>query len=219
MRRAQTYARTWYKGRWVTQTELKKSTLGITFKKFFQRKIPIKHPPADARCLRILSWNAGGVSTDACDELLNELESLPNAQEPQLLQETHWKCNNDFSTKDWRVMCSSFEDKPNTGGLAVLVFSKIAQPDQIRVANPHQGRIMHTRVHFSNCTLDLLNVYQNVYYAGQTQPAKDAQKERGEVWEALQQTMSNIPDRHVCLVGGDFQHPHDVYEWASGIYS
>ncbi|OLP79252.1 hypothetical protein AK812_SmicGene40480 [Symbiodinium microadriaticum] len=69
--------------------------------------------------LLVMTWNAGGLSSDLWHELLLKLQHLPPAARPQILcvQESYWKDTvaPTFVTANWQVYCSPATDSKSAG--------------------------------------------------------------------------------------------------------
>ena len=175
----------------------------------------------EARTLRIVSWNAGGLHSSRYNELLVWLVQQADTGHPVdllFIQESHWRTDMEYSVKpaedkalQYHVVHSAGDEK---AGLLCMIRAGIVPTSHIRHQAPLPGRLMHIRLMLST-PVDFLNTYQfawnvnKVATAGLTTKAKmeSMLKQRRRVWKHLEQWMRTIPRRHGCLVVGDLNTP------------
>ncbi|CAE7225147.1 Pol [Symbiodinium sp. CCMP2592] len=129
-----------------------------------------------------------------------------------LVQETAWQEDMEYSTNsqaahavNWHVIHSTGKDRT---GILCMVRKGLLQPDQIRTSGVLPGRLLHIRLLF-HTPLDILCIYQHAWNM-QNSSLRGANKKeallalRRRVWNAVDKWLLQIPQRHGCLIAGDF---------------
>ena len=175
------------------------------------RDIPPNRPPRRAYRrqashndrLRVLTFNIGGASSAAWQELMTWLHVHDSQFDVVLCQETHWKQSTEtFMSGPWAVITSSAGESDKCGGLATLVHKRICHPDNISYETKMKGRLLHVRLHGPQNCVDVLNLYQHVWRLGMSD--QSTQKRRAGVWQALRRSLNTLPVRNTMVLGGDF---------------
>ena len=197
---------TWYRGRWHTLRSLAQPSAPTVPSGRKLSPTPTRQGcPSDPR-LRVLSWNSGGLSSEAYMELLQALEAMPPQTRPHvmLVQESHWATASEYNTGSWRVISDPC-DPPSSGGLLTLVHRSVCSETQISFSTLVPGRLQHVRLELRSTNVDILHVYQKVYQSGAAPTGQPSYLDaRRRVWDCLQQALSTLPLRHVWVVAGDF---------------
>ncbi|CAE7677705.1 unnamed protein product [Symbiodinium sp. CCMP2592] len=153
---------------------------------------PQLHAAAPASAARLLhvSYNAGGLTGESYQELMQWLAQLPPEQCPMIvhIQETHWSHDQEYSTPGWHIISSACSS-PKAGGLLTLVSAQLCSANQISSSSRVAGRLLHVRIDLGDRTVDAINTYQKVYHSGSTRIEKGqtqtAADQRMGVWTSL----------------------------------
>ena len=117
--------------------------------------------------LRFMTYNVGGLATDAYDVFMAAMLQTPEAVRPHIvcLQETHWKHSSEYSTQGWHVITSSCPSEFRSGGLMVMISHALvpaAQAHRLAFQEVLVGRLIHVRIHLGDQAVDVVNTYQSV---------------------------------------------------------
>ena len=201
--RALQYGSTQYRGRTHTPHSLQLRVLGSHSPRTVTPSIP-------NTCLRLLSWNAGGLHAGRYAELMEWLETEREQGRPvhiACVQETHWASDSEFSSGRWHCLHSG--SGKSQAGILMLVNKEIATPQALRFTSLDAGRLFHVRV-MREQVVDVLGVYQ---HAWQTQAsAFDAASPQSQqllhlrhrLWCRLRSWVRSIPVRNALVALGDF---------------
>ena len=202
--RAERTGGTYYKGQWYHAEQLTATRTG------WAEQVPIAKPhrpvrraPASGR-IRVMTWNIGGASSQAWQELMLWLQDNQQRVDVVLIQETHWKLDGcrDFNSGPWHVLSAGAKPTDSKAGVATLVHKRLGPPTAISSQTILQGRLQHVRIqHQDNCT-DIFNVYQHIWRSQMDE--KENRKHRDSVWKHLRQHVAKIPQRNSLAIGGDF---------------
>ena len=118
--------------------------------------------------IKFLSWNPGGLTSGAWEELLSQL-STPDYEDVSLviLQETHWRGVSQFTRDCWHFI-SSGSNGEKGAGVAVLATKMLCQAQSIRYTEVMPGRILHVRIPGERFSLHVISVYQFVWCSSTT---------------------------------------------------
>ena len=159
-------------------------------------------PPRCSRRASMISWNAGGLTTEVYQELLLWLNS--QCVDIALIQGTRWK-----GERIWRARGYSFiqlgasEDSKNVHcGLLVCISDQFCKYDDIAFAIQHPGRLMHVKCKLGHNSLDIVNFYQ--FPTSYTQTRINPLEARGHLWSQLDTLMHSLPHRNITVLAGDF---------------
>ncbi|CAE7534662.1 unnamed protein product [Symbiodinium sp. CCMP2592] len=199
---------TFYRGRWCSFRAPVISPQPRTDRR------PQLHAAAPASAARLLhvSYNAGGLTGESYQELMQWLAQLPPEQCPMIvhIQETHWSHDQEYSTPGWHIISSACPS-PKAGGLLTLVSTQLCSANQISSSSRVAGRLLHVRIDLGDRTVDAINTYQKVYHSGSTRIEKGqtqiAADQRRDVWTSLRGLLKEIPIRHHLILSGDFNSP------------
>ena len=174
------------------------------------RSKPPETLPENPR-LRVVTYNVGGFSSDAYMERLQSWPLYP------------WSASLTFfffRRRTGRMTLSMIRLDASTassqaGGLAVFLSSHLCDSGSILHSALLPGRLLHVRLQLTQCTVDVVNVYQkvnNTSLAVELGAASHAtaKQVRREVWNALSQLLRTLPSRHILILGGDFNTPVEV---------
>ncbi|CAE7332469.1 unnamed protein product [Symbiodinium microadriaticum] len=175
----------------------------------------------EARTLRMISWNTGGLHSARYNEVLVWLDDQASAGRPVdllFLQETHWKQDYEYvatpvegKALQYRVIHSAGDDK---AGLMCMIRTGIVPDSHIRHHALLPGRLLHIRLMFPT-PVDIMNTYQFAWNPNKavgaghdTMHKVDAlMRQRRRVWKQLEQWLRGTPHRHGCLIVGDMNTP------------
>ena len=136
---------TWYRGRRMHLRQL-------------QQGQPPQEPPCkaglrnerEARTLRIVSWNAGGLHSSRYNELLVWLVQQADTGHPVdllFVQESHWRKDMEYSVKPAEDKALQYHAVHSAGdekaGLLCMIRAGIVPTSHIRHQAPLPGRLMH----------------------------------------------------------------------------
>ena len=207
---------TTYRGRVCTLQQLCRGYQGRKPRPTPQKQAQLQALQRSQTRLPVLSWNAGGLSSNLWQELLLTLEHLAPESRPQVvcIQESHWgdQAAPSFITAQWSVHTSPSTDN-KAAGLIVLLDRKSLPHGEVLTADPKPGRIQHIRLATTKWTADLLHVYQKPYNFHPS-ASQDAKKLRAEIWSELEAQLQRIPKRHTLMIVGDFNCPLKQYPQA-----
>ncbi|CAE7332912.1 unnamed protein product, partial [Symbiodinium microadriaticum] len=210
---------TWYKGRRLHHQQLCSG-------KFRQEQPKIQTQQTlknqrEARTLRMISWNTGGLHSARYNEVLVWLDAQASAGRPVdllFLQETHWKQDYEYvatpvegKALQYRVIHSAGDDK---AGLMCMIRTGIVPDSRIRHHALLPGRLLHIRLMFPT-PVDIMNTYQFAWNpnkaVGEGHDTKykvdTLMRQRRRVWKQLEQWLRGTPHRHGCLIVGDLNTP------------
>ena len=155
------------------------------------------------KSVKILSWNAGAVTTAIWEELLAALSS-PQYSSVQvvLLQETHWRTTQEFSSQGWHVINSGNADEVSSG-VAIMIRSDLARGTDLRYNVVVPGRVLHVRVKGKHTDMDLISCYQYVWRSGST--LHENQTHRASLLSSLHQYAKGLPKGNNLILAGDFR--------------
>ena len=175
----------------------------------------------EARTLRMISWNTGGLHSARYNEVLVWLDAQASAGQPvdlMFLQETHWKQDYEYvatpvegKALQYRVIHSAGDDK---AGLMCMIRAGIVPDSHIRHQALPPGRLLHIRLMLPT-PVDIMNTYQSAWNlnkaAGVGHDTKHKVdtllRQRRRVWKHLEQWLRGTPHRHGCLILGDLNTP------------
>ena len=210
---------TWYRGRRLHHQQLCSG-------KFRQEQPRIQAQQTlqnqrEARTLRMISWNTGGLHSARYNEVLVWLDAQASAGRPvdlMFLQETHWKQDYEYvatpvegKALQYRVIHSAGDDK---AGLMCMIRTGLVPDSHIRHQALLPGRLLHIRLMFPT-PVDIMNTYQFAWNlnkaAGVGHDTKHKvdtlMRQRRRVWKHLEQWLRGTPHRHGCLIVGDLNTP------------
>ena len=146
--------------------------------------------------LTCLHWNPGGLSQSTWVEVKHWLQRNP--VDLVVISETRWSFSSTWHDRAWLYVHSATQEH-KSGGVLIMISRRIAEPEQIGYNAIVDGRLVHVRVHYDKRALDVLPIYQYV----DNRTSHSATK-RAQVWDALHQTLQNMPSRNNLLCAGDF---------------
>ena len=190
---------TWYRGRRLTAGQLRSGVQAAS-------PTPLEgtNPPANRgqRRLRIISWNAGGLSGPRYNEVLEWLGAEAKAGRPVdlcLLQETSWRQDMEYTSTPsspeaptYHVIHSAGADK---SGVLCMIRVGLVPAGHIRSVARLPGRVLHVRLLFE-VPLDILVVYQFAWnphkQSLQGNKCEALLKQRRRVWKLTDQWLRSV---------------------------
>ena len=159
-------------------------------------------PDRTHRHLRVMTYNAGGLSTLAYDEFMTWVHNheLPLSMDVICVQETHWPADCEYNTPKWFCMQSGISNR--SAGVLTLISTRLCRPEQIRHCAVVAGRLQHVKLSLAGNAVDILNIYQHCWSF--TVEHSKLLQQRGHVWDSLASTISSLPKRNALFVLGDF---------------
>ncbi|CAE7193616.1 unnamed protein product [Symbiodinium sp. CCMP2592] len=183
-----------YRGSWKPHVWFQRASVRPVYLPKFRNTTPT----SGTRSIRMMTWNAGGLSSDVYQELLTFVRD--QGMDVCLVQETKWAEDNCWSSVDFHFIHSAGRGKlDKVGGLLTIVSTRLARRDDLQYQGVHPGRLLHVRVQTGKVPLDILNVYQ---YAANDKP--DTPDHRHRFLLCLQRCLSSLPRRHALVLSGDF---------------
>ena len=147
--------------------------------------------------LRILTWNAGGLTKPTFQEL--ETFIRDHRLDVIFIQETKWTEEYCWGNRDFSYIHSAGANKlDKVGGVLTIVSTRIAQHADIQFNHVWAGRLLHVRVPAGNTSLDLLNAYQ---FSANDKP--ETLTRRQQYLQKLQRCLAGLPRRHSLVLSGD----------------
>ena len=200
VKRGQNQGYTWYRGQLFTAEGASSTPTANGEKKntacnSLNNKTK-KAPPSAQRHQRftVLSWNAGGLSQANWDNL--QLWLCQNPVDVVFLQETRWRTSNEWISKHY-VCVHSAATPSKSGGLLVLILRTLIAQHLISWHDVLPGRILWVRLHFSQRSVDLVNIYQHVWQTDRIDQGEDFLQQLGDL-------LHKIPRRNMIYMAGDF---------------
>lgn len=138
------------------------------------------------------SWNCSGLSREKFQNITMWLER--NHVDAAVITETRWSMTNEWSDRRWHVIHSGKGD-----GVMILLSRRRWPVDRIAWRSLVDGRLLHVRLHGNSRATDLIGCYQYPY---QTTAAQS--QNRKLVWDALSETLMQLPRRNALMLAGDF---------------
>ena len=191
-KRATEHGITWYRGQWMTPTQLGtqyKGNCSVTPK---TKNVSVSAGHKRKR-LTVLCWNSGGLPSADWDWVQHWLTQ--QSIDVIAIQESHWPFTNEWQQRDFYCFHSGCSSR--SGGLLTLISKRLCHSDAISWAEPIPGRLMHIRIHGQNRSIDIVNAYQHVH-------AQDRLEDRTTFWTTLQTTLHQIPKRNNLIMLGDW---------------
>ncbi|CAE7453477.1 LINE-1 retrotransposable element ORF2 protein [Symbiodinium microadriaticum] len=149
---------------------------------------------------RVLTYNAGGITTAVWDELMIY---LPSRADIVVLTESHWELDREFQVADWHVMHAGLSRRQ--AGVMVLLKRNLFHAEQIKHSVLVSGRLLHVRLTLATEVLDILACYQHAWNGYlETEAKQQLLNQRASFWTHLSMALRNMPRRNRLLVMGDF---------------
>ena len=193
VKRAVQHGYSWYRGQILTTSQISAKHIETVTSEKHHSKIPIptkSHTPKGQR-YSCFSWNIGGLSLANWDAL--QLWFSSQDWDVIHLQETHWRHTSTWTQRHYYCLHDGCD---RGGGLLTLISRKFCSMDEVTWHSVVPGRLQHIRIHLKGRSLDLLNCYQHVRNHLNIES-------RIQYWQALNDTLSNIPNRNLLLLSGD----------------
>ena len=206
LRRAQTYGWTTYKGQILSQKVIDPMPSMVN-------KVPPPQPTSrTGRRATILTWNAGGLTTELYHELMQWGQS--NQIDIMMVQSTRWREDKTWSAYGYSAVHTgeSWDNKTTFAGLLTCVSNRLCHFDNISYASPIQGRLQHVKCRLHSKSIDIINVYQ--YTEKVTAQVKVPMQARTTLLSQLDHLLGRIAYRNILVVGGDFNCPLDQSAFA-----
>ena len=107
---------------------------------------------------QIISWNAGGLSSEAKVEFEHYLQQREDV-DVYFVQETHWGSSGMWRQNGW-VYFHSASERPRQAGVLVCIRSSVLDETQTAWREIVPGRLIWVRANIRGQQWDLLNLYQ-----------------------------------------------------------
>ena len=200
--RALQHGFSWYKGRSYAPTDCPRA-LRETFTETQSTK-PAQ-PETMTQChrrhlnkerFRVLSWNAGGLSTSRLDEL--KVWMTCQGIDAAFITETRWQYENTWSDSAYHYVHTGDPHQVGQGILCILAKSLCPAANlKWQVIQP--GRLVHLQVQQASRSIDFIGCYQHTYA---NKPQRIAHRAR--FWDQLEQLLHGLAARNILVLGGDF---------------
>ena len=152
--------------------------------------------PNKAKRLKVLYWNAGGMSQATFLEFKHWLCQHPH--DLVVTAETRWSFSSTWEDRHWSYIHSATSEK-RSGGLMIMIAKSFAHTDQLGFDEVEPGRLLHARVHGPQTALDILALYQYTDYRTEI-----SMRQRERIWTALDGSLRGLPTRNNLICAGDF---------------
>ena len=172
-----------------------------------QEHAPTRMPPKGrlGRRASILSWNAGGLTTELYQQLL--AWAAERMIDILLIQGTRWKDDRTWKSHGYMfVQCGEDPEVRNShAGVLIGVSQRLCKTDDVSFASIIPGRLQHVKCRLGSKSIDIINAYQfpDSYTQQRTAPLKC----RANFWQKFDMLLHQMPHRNVLLIGGDFNCP------------
>ena len=167
-------------------------------------------PQLDGRArprLHVMSWNAGGLSSDRYQQLLLWLQGPGKHLHVVAVQETHWRHDASYKVPGWHAYHFPCSATDKSAGILILVNQLLYPPHKVQLTCLVEGRLIHLRLEL-NPSIDVLILYQHLYAASAQHKGQEglnhAQAQRSKVWTKVHHSLSGFPCRNSVLLLGDF---------------
>ncbi|CAE7365546.1 unnamed protein product [Symbiodinium sp. KB8] len=167
----------------------------------------------EARTLRMISWNTGGLHSARYNEVLVWLDDQASAGRPVdllFLQETHWKQDYEYvatpvegKALQYRVIHSAGDDK---AGLMCMIRTGIVPDSHIRHHALLPGRLLHIRLMFPT-PVDIMNTYQFAWNPNKAVGTVDNQRTQQQDQETFQEILRGVMDTAMSRQATPFDAP------------
>ena len=117
-------------------------------------------PKASSRRASVVTWNAGGLTTEVYHDMLAWLCS--QKVDIALLQGTRWREERTWRTHGYSIIQSGEDpcSSPSHGGLMIFIFERICNFDAISYSVLLPGRLMHVKCRVGEHNIDIVNLHQ-----------------------------------------------------------
>ena len=186
--RAKLSGQTFYKGR-------------ILYPNMQYARVPRIHHSMQEPRIHVLSWNAGGLSSEGAAEFEHFLNSSQYAV--ALVQETHWSTSGEWSKGDWTFIHSPSK-RARQDGVKVVLRTSMLTSAEVSWQEIIPGRLLRVRAVINHQQWELFSLYQHAMSPGSAEEKAKLLAKRDEVWRKLDKAVHSIPLRSMILLGGDF---------------
>ena len=157
--------------------------------------------------IHVMSWNAGGLSSDRYQQLLLWLQGPGKHLHVVAVQETHWRHDASYQAHGWLAFHFPCSANDKSAGILILVNKLLYPHHKVQLTCLVEGRLIHLRLEL-NPSIDVLVLYQHLYATNAQHKGQDglhhAQAQRSKVWTKVHQCLSGLPSRNSVLLLGDF---------------
>ena len=155
--------------------------------------------------LSCISWNGGGLTSEAYNELLVWLSI--HQIDVCFIQGTRWAFDEPWESHGFALIPTPHQVGGHDG-LLTIIRTQLCPPSAISHVIVLAGRIQHVRCHLAQITLDLVNCYQHPNIPARNRP--DPIEARSQFWQAWEDLLMKLPFRNLLLVSGDFNCTMDA---------
>ena len=109
-------------------------------------------PQLDGRArprLHVMSWNAGGLSSDRYQQLLLWLQGPGKHLHVVAVQETHWRHDASYKVPGWHAYHFPCSATDKSAGILILVNQLLYPPHKVQLTCLVKGRLIHLRLELS----------------------------------------------------------------------
>ena len=164
-------------------------------------------PPPGGRRASLMTWNAGGLTSEIYTELVLWLRS--QQVDIAMVQGTRWR-----GERTWRSHKYSFiQSRVDEGtqnvhcGLLTLISNRICSCDDIAFATINPGRLLHVRCRLGNNSMVLINIYSTLRHIPRNDQTEASRCQRQTLWERLDRLLHTLARRNLTVLAGDFHCP------------
>ena len=198
----------WYRGRCLTVQDIPSTLIDQVKTRssvVFDQKTPYKldsrpkqvhanfsHAPA--KRINTVVWNPGGLSSAK----LHEYIQWANQQDISIhiLPETRWTFDSQWTDKHWHFLHCGLP-KHRGSGILVMISRRICDAASTGYHSILPGRLLHIRLHLQPRYVDVVAIYQCAGHGKADLPT------RASVWDAFDNLLSRLANRHGLIVAGD----------------
>ena len=210
VRRALEFGRARFRGRWlhvrhISAQDIEHVRRHVTIRRPAKNKPTPSQCPSPVggrvhKCLSLLSWNCGGLTTTRYDELLQHASEA--GLDVLALQETRRRSSQTWQSGIFTIFQSGDELPGSYSGILLAV----RHVETSRVDHAIPGRVLHVQLVLAgaSATLDLVVVYQKFLpLEADEHTTAETLKVRQSIWHALDAVLARIPRRHAVFLLGD----------------
>ena len=202
LRRAAERGGAWYRGRWIKQDPVARSTLAsAVHTRHSTRQTGRVSPRTVSRHYDLLTSNAGGLGGGLYDELLLHIKQ--SSHDIVIVQETKWRFESTWEDEQHYFIHTGSQAKDHChAGVLTVIARRIVDPGSLRFIAPIAGRLLRVQFKHGPRQIDVINVYQHTW-----RNTKHVTALRSKLWDELTKQVHEVPLRSRLLPGGDCNTP------------
>ena len=151
---------------------------------------PVQSAAQQAR-IQIMSWNAGGLSSEGTTEFEHFLKDSNFAV--ALVQETHWSSSGEWVKGDWTFIHSASK-RPRQDGVMVAIRTSLLTSGEVSWQEIIPGRLLRVRAILGQQQWDFFSLYQRAMSSGAAADKDKLLERRGLIWNPGHAISLNAPN-------------------------